>query len=288
MRAFIFTLLLFIGCLGFSQINTPRFSPATEIKQMVGLTEIEVQYSRPSKRGREIFGNLVPYDKIWRTGADNSTKISFTTDVMVDGNTIKAGTYSIFSIPNQNEWTVMFYSDVELWGVPRDWSDDKIVFSSNYKVNKINPVETFTISFDDLTNNDVNMSISWEKSSVDIKIDVPTRSMVEKDINNVLNDNPKASDYYAAAVFYRQENVNLSQALLWMNKAIEMFENPRFYHYRQQSLLMAANNKFSDAIDAANKSLDDAIKADNQSYVKMNRRSIDCLLYTSPSPRDRG
>ena len=274
MRAFIFTLLLFIGFLGFSQINTPRFSPATEIKQMVGLTEIEVQYSRPSMRGREIFGNLVPYDKIWRTGADNSTKISFTTDVMVDGNTIKAGTYSIFSIPNQNEWTVMFYSDVELWGVPRDWSDDKIVFSSTYKLNKINPVETFTISFDDLTNNDVNMSISWEKSSVDIKIDVPTRSMVEKDINNVLNDNPKASDYYAAAVFYRQENVNLSQALLWMNKAIEMFENPRFYHYRQQSLLMAANNKFIDAIDVAYKSLDDAIKADNQSYVKMNRQSI--------------
>ena len=274
MRAFIFTLLLFIGFLGFSQINTPRFSPATEIKQMVGLTEIEVQYSRPSMRGREIFGNLVPYDKIWRTGADNSTKIRFTTDVMVDGNSIKAGTYSIFSIPNQNEWTVMFYSDVELWGVPRDWSDDKIVFSSNYKVNKINPVETFTISFDDLNNNDVNMSISWENSSVNIKIDVPTRSMVEKDINNVLNDNPKASDYYAAAVFYRQENINLSQALLWMNKAIEMFDNPRFYHYRQQSLLMAANNKFSDAIDAANKSLDDAIKADNQSYVKMNRQSI--------------
>ena len=241
---------------------------------MVGLTEIEVKYSRPSMRGREVFGNLVPYDKIWRTGADNSTKISFTTDVIIDDNTIKAGTYSIFSIPSQNEWMVMLYSDVELWGVPRNWSDDKIVFSSTYKVNKINPVETFTISFNDLTNNDVNMSISWENSSVDVKIDVPTRSMVEKDISSVLNDNPKASDYYAAAVFYRQENVNLSQALLWMNKAIEMFENPRFYHYRQQSLLMAAKNKFDEAIDAANKSLDDAIKSDNQGYIKMNRESI--------------
>ena len=274
MRAIIFTLLLFTVNLSFSQINTPRFSPATEIKQMVGLTEIEIEYSRPSVRGREVFGNLVPYDKIWRTGADNSTKISFTTDVIIDNNTVKAGTYSIFSIPRQNEWMVMLYSDVELWGVPRNWSDDKIVFSSTYKVNKINPVETFTISFDDLTNNDVNMSISWENSSVDIKIDVPTRSMVENDISNVLNDNPKASDYYSAAVFYRQENINLSQALLWMNKAIEMFENPRFYHYRQQSLLMAADNKFSEAIDAANKSLDDAIKSDNQGYVKMNRESI--------------
>ena len=274
MRAFIFTLLLFIGCLGFSQINTPRFSPASEIEQMVGLTEIEIEYSRPSMRGREVFGNLVPFGKVWRTGADNSTKISFDTDVIISGKTVQSGTYSIFSIPNKESWEIIFYSDVELWGVPRDWSDDKIVFSSTYKVNKINTVETFTISFNDLTNNDVNMNISWENTSVDIKIDVPTRSLVEKDISNVLNDNPKASDYYAAAVFYRQENVNLSQALLWMNKAIEMFENPRFYHYRQQSLLMAANNKFSEAIDAANKSLDDAIKADNQGYVKMNRQSI--------------
>tara|TARA_B100001741_G_scaffold169866_1_gene140339 strand:- start:125 stop:970 length:846 start_codon:yes stop_codon:yes gene_type:complete len=274
MRAFIFTILLFVGCLGFSQINTPRFSPASEIEQMVGLTEIEIEYSRPSMRGREVFGNLVPFGKVWRTGADNSTKISFDTDVIISGKTVQSGTYSIFSIPNKESWEIIFYSDVELWGVPRDWSDDKIVFSSTYKVNKTNTVETFTISFNDLTNNDVNMNISWENTSVDIKIDVPTRSMVEKDISNVLNDNPKASDYYAAAVFYRQENVNLSQALLWMNKAIEMFENPRFYHYRQQSLLMAANNKFSEAIDAANKSLDDAIKADNQGYVKMNRQSI--------------
>ena len=274
MRAFIFTILLFVGCLGFSQINTPRFSPASEIEQMVGLTEIEIEYSRPSMRGREVFGNLVPFGKVWRTGADNSTKISFDTDVIISGKTVQSGTYSIFSIPNKESWEIIFYSDVELWGVPRDWSDDRIVFSSTYKVNKINTVETFTISFNDLTNNDVNMNISWENTSVDIKIDVPTRSIVEKDISNVLNDNPKASDYYAAAVFYRQENVNLSQALLWMNKAIEMFENPRFYHYRQQSLLMAANNKFSEAIDAANKSLDDAIKADNQGYVKMNRQSI--------------
>ena len=274
MRAIIFTLLLFTVNLSFSQINTPRVSPASEVEQMVGLTQIEIEYSRPSMRGREVFGNLVPFGKVWRTGADNSTKISFDTDVIISGKTVQSGTYSIFSIPNKESWEIIFYSDVELWGVPRDWSDDKIVFSSIYKVNKINTVETFTISFNDLTNNDVNMNISWENTSVDIKIDVPTRSMVEKDISNVLNDNPKASDYYAAAVFYRQENVNLSQALLWMNKAIEMFENPRFYHYRQQSLLMAANNKFSEAIDAANKSLDDAIKADNQGYVKMNRQSI--------------
>ena len=277
MRAIIFTLLLFTVNLSFSQINTPRVSPASEVEQMVGLTEIEIEYSRPSMRGREVFGNLVPFGKVWRTGADNSTKISFDTDVIISGKTIQSGTYSIFSIPNKESWEIILYSDVELWGVPRDWSENKIVFSSIFDVKKLkksNTVETFTISFNDLTNNDVNMSISWENTSVDIKIEVPTRSMVESDINKVLSDNPKSSDYYAAAVFYRQENINLDKALEWMNKAIEMNESPRFWQYRQQSLIMAANDKFAEAVDAATKSLNLAIEADNQDYIKMNRESI--------------
>tara|TARA_Y100001958_G_C21244575_1_gene573832 strand:+ start:1268 stop:2122 length:855 start_codon:yes stop_codon:yes gene_type:complete len=277
MRAIIFTLLLFTVNLSFSQINTPRVSPASEVEQMVGLTEIEIEYSRPSMRGREVFGNLVPFGKVWRTGADNSTKISFDTDVIISGKTIQSGTYSIFSIPNKESWEIIFYSDVELWGVPRDWSENKIVFSSMFDVKKLkksNTVETFTISFNDLTNNDVNMSISWENTSVDIKIEVPTRSVVESDINKVLSDNPKSSDYYAAAVFYRQENINLDKALEWMNKAIEMNESPRFWQYRQQSLIMAANDNFADAVDAAKKSLNLAIEADNQDYIKMNRESI--------------
>lgn len=277
MRAIIFTLLLFTVNLSFSQINTPRVSPASEVEQMVGLTEIEIEYSRPSMRGREVFGNLVPFGKVWRTGADNSTKISFDTDVIISGKTIQSGTYSIFSIPNKKSWEIIFYSDVEVWGVPRDWSENKIVFSSMFDVKKLkksNTVETFTISFNDLTNNDVNMSISWENTSVDIKIEVPTRSLVESDINKVLGDNPKSSDYYAAAVFYRQENINLDKALEWMNKAIEMNESPRFWQYRQQSLIMAANDKYADAVDAAKKSLNLAIEADNQDYIKMNRESI--------------
>ena len=277
MRAIIFTLLLFTVNLSFSQINTPRVSPASEVEQMVGLTEIEIEYSRPSMRGREVFGNLVPFGKVWRTGADNSTKISFDTDVIISEKTIQSGTYSIFSIPNKESWEIILYSDVELWGVPRDWSENKIVFSSMFDVKKLkksNTVETFTISFNDLTNNDVNMSISWENTSVDIKIEVPTRSMVESDINKVLSDNPKSSDYYAAAVFYRQENINLDKALEWMNKSIEMNESPRFWQYRQQSLIMAANDKYADAVDAAKKSLNLAIEADNQDYIKMNRESI--------------
>ena len=275
MRSIIFTLLLFIGYFGFSQINTPRVSPATKVEQMVGLTEIKLEYSRPSMRGRKIFGNLVPFNKVWRTGADNSTKISFSTDVVIDGQTIKSGTYSVFSIPNKNEWDIILYSDTEIWGVPRDWSEEKIVFSSKYSVNSIDgKLETFAINFNDLTNNHVTLNISWENTSVDIKIDVPTKSMVQKDIQNVLNNNPKASDFYAAAVFYRQENIMLDKALEWMNKAIEMTESPKFWQYRQQSLIMAANKEFNSAVDAAKKSLELALEADNQDYVKMNKESI--------------
>ena len=113
MRANIFTILFFTSYFGFSQINTPQPSPSSELEQMVGLSEIEVEYNRPSKRGRVIFGNLVPFGKLWRTGANTSTKISFSTDVELAGNTIKEGTYSIFSVPNENNWDIILYSDAD-------------------------------------------------------------------------------------------------------------------------------------------------------------------------------
>ena len=277
MRAIFFTILFFTSFFNYSQINTPRTSPASELSQMVGLTEIEVQYSRPSKRGRVIFGGVVPFGKIWRTGADNCTKINFSTDVIIDGKTISSGMYSIFSIPNKESWDVIFYSDTDLWGVPKNWDENKIVFQSKFDTNKIeknNIIESFTISFNSLSNNDVDMKISWDDISVSLNIDVPTRKIVDKSVKDVMNGSPTSSDYYAAAVYYRQENINLDIALKWINKAMEMFENPRFYQLRQQSLIMAANNQFSDAIKVAKKSLELSVKADNKDYIKMNNDSI--------------
>ena len=244
---------------------------------MVGLTEIEVQYSRPSKRGRDIFGNVVPFGKIWRTGADNCTTINFSTDVVIDSQTIQSGKYSIFSIPNKQSWDIILYSDTDLWGVPSDWDDDKIVFKSTYKTNKpdINSIgETFTISFLNITNNDADMTFSWDGLSVTVNIIVPTKKIVSDNIKQVMAGSPSASDYYSAAVYYKQENINLDTALKWINKAIDLFENPRFYQLRQQSMIMAANKKYSDAIVVAKESLKLSIEADNMDYVKMNKESI--------------
>ena len=289
MRSIFFTILFLSSYFNYSQIKTPRVSPASAIEQMVGLTEIEVEYSRPSKRGRDIFGNVVPYGKIWRTGADNCTKISFSTDVVFNSNTsidgvkisktkiIKSGKYSIFSIPNKESWDVILYSDTDLWGVPRDWDENKIVFKSNYQINKSansSVKEMFTISFDNVTNNDVDMIFSWDDVSVTVNIVVPTRRIVSDNIEKVMVGSPSPSDYYSAAVYYKQENINMDTALKWINKAIDLFENPRFYQLRQQSLIMAANKKYSDAIAVAKESLRLSIEADNKDYVKMNKESI--------------
>ena len=277
MRSIFFTILFLASYFNYSQIKTPRVSPASSIEQMVGLTEIEVEYSRPSKRGRDIFGNVVPYGKIWRTGADNCTTISFSTDVVIDSQTIQSGKYSIFSIPNKESWDVILYSDTELWGVPRDWDEDKIVFKSTYKTNKpnVNSIdETFTISFLNITNNDADMTFSWDDVSVTVDIVVPTKKIVSENIKQVMSGSPSPSDYYSAAVYYKQENINLDIALKWINKAIDLFENPRFYQLRQQSLIMAANKKYSNAIVVAKESLRLSIEADNKDYVKMNKESI--------------
>jgi len=268
--------LLFVSFYGFSQLKTPSASTASEIEQVVGLTEIEVDYNRPSKRGRVIFGNLVPFGKIWRTGANSGTEISFSTDVSINGENINEGTYSIFSIPNEDSWQIIFYSDTDLWSVPRNWEESKIIFQSNFKSNTNNKVvETFSISFEDITNNNVNLVFSWDDTNVIVPIDVPTKSLVEDQIESIMGADPKSSDYYSAAVYYLQENINLDIALKWMNKAIEMIENPRFFQLRQQSLILAANGQYKNAIKVAEKSLELSIQANNEDYVKMNKDSIE-------------
>ena len=273
----LFTILLILTSFtSYSQLKTPSASTASETEQVVGLTEIEIDYNRPSKKGRNIFGNLVPYGKIWRTGANSGTEISFSTDVTINGQNIKEGTYSIFSIPNKDSWEIILYADTDLWSVPRNWDETKIIFQSNFKTNMNNgkSVETFTISFDNITNNDFDLVFSWDDTYVIVPINVPTRSLVDNQIKSIMSDNPKSSDYYSAAVYYLQENNKLDVALDWMNKAIDMIENPRFFQLRQFSLILAANGKYREAIKVAKKSLELSIQANNQDYVKMNNDSI--------------
>jgi len=270
-------LLLFAMALTFSvqaQINTPAPSPAAKIEQKVGLTDVSVTYSRPSMRGRTIFGDLVPYDKLWRTGANGYTLVSFGDDVKIDGQDVKAGTYSVFTIPGKETWEVFFYTDTQGGGTPAEWDDAKVVAKTTAKVWPIEmPVESFTITMDDLSSNGATLGILWEKVYVGVKFEVPTDASVMSDIDKAMAG-PSANDYYAAAVYYSSEGKDISKAKEWMDKAMSMTKEPRYWQLRQQSLIYAKAGDKKGAIATAKKSLEGAKTAGNDDYVKMNTDSL--------------
>ncbi len=257
-----------------AQIETPAPSPAAKVWQTVGLTDVTLDYSRPSMRGRTIFGDLVPYDKLWRTGANTRTKITFSTDVTVDGQALKAGTYAIFTKPGATSWEVFFYTDSQGGGTPAEWDETKVAAKTMVEVNKMEmPIETFTMTFDDLTSNSAVLGILWETSYVGVKFDVPTDAMVMKDIEKTMAG-PGAGDYYAAAVYYYSEGKDIAKAKAWMDKAMSMTDKPAFWQLRQQSLIYAKAGDKKGAIEAAKKSLAGAEAAGNADYIKMNKDSL--------------
>ena len=257
-----------------AQINTPAPSPSAKLMQTVGLTEVMVDYSRPNMRGREVYGNLVPFDKLWRTGANAYTKITFDTDVTIGGKEVKAGTYSIFTKPSASTWEVFFYTDILGGGTPSKWEEGKVVAQLTVPVQKLDmPVETFTITIDDVMSNGANIGIIWANTYVAVPFTVPTDATVMKSIDKALNG-PTADDYYAAAVYYSSEGKDINKAKEWMNKAMSMTEKPAFWQLRQQSLILAKAGDKKGAIEAAKKSLEGAIEAGNDDYIKMNNDSL--------------
>ncbi len=257
-----------------AQIETPAPSPASKLMQTVGLTEVTVDYSRPSMRGRAVFGELVPYGKLWRTGANAYTKISFDTDVTISGQEVKSGTYSIFTKPGEKNWEVFFYTDTQGGGTPREWDDAKVVAKATVPVYPMDmPVETFTITIDDVKSNGANIGIIWENVYVAIPFGVPADKAVMSSIDKALAG-PTAGDYYTAAVYYSSENKDINKAKEWMDKAMSMTEKPAFWQLRQQSLILAKAGDKKAAIEVAKKSLMGAEAAGNDDYVKMNKDSL--------------
>ncbi|MBU2949293.1 DUF2911 domain-containing protein [Tamlana agarivorans] len=273
-------LLLFMACATVlsvhAQVNTPQPSPAAKLEQKVGLTDITLEYSRPGVKGRSIFGDLVPYDKLWRTGANKNTTVTFSTDAVIDGYKLKAGSYAIFAKPGESLWKVYFYSDTENWGTPKKWDDSKVVAVTSVKAHEVPfNVETFTLDINSITNGGAQIELIWEKTYIAIPFTVPTDNAVLASINDVLGGSPKASDYYASASYYLQEGKNPKQAMEWIDKAVEMTkEKPLFYYIRKQSLIHAKAGDSKGAIAAARKSLELAKIAGNDDYVKMNQDSL--------------
>lgn len=258
-----------------AQIQTPAPSPFCKIEQKVGLTDITLEYSRPSMRGRIIFGDLVPYGTLWRLGANANTKITFSTDATVGGTTLKAGSYAIYATPNKETWDIIFYADATNWGTPQQWDNSKVAAKVSAKVSSLPmPIESLNMTFGNLSSNSAVLGILWEHTYVEVKIEVPTDALVSAAIDKTMKG-PGANDYYAAAVYYLQEGKDIKQAKTWIDKAITMAgDKAAFYQLRQQSLIYAKAGDIKGAIEIAKKSLAASEAAGNMDYVKMNKDSL--------------
>jgi len=276
MKKAILVALLSVFSLGATaQIKTPKPSPSSTIIQDVGLTEVTVKYSRPSMKGREIFGNLVPFGSLWRTGANKNTTIKFTTPVTVGNSELKAGEYAVFTKPGKKSWEIFFYSNTQNWGTPKEWDDSKV--AAKIKVDALTmpaiKVETFTITIDDLTHDSANLGLMWENTYVGIPFKTTANKTILADIESTMSG-PSTKDFYTAAVYLSSTDQNIDKAKEYMNKAMEGVKEPKFWQLRQQSLILAKSGDKKGAIAAAKESLEKATTAGNTDYVKLNKDSI--------------
>ena len=264
------------GALQAQGIKMPAPSPAQKVEQAVGLGTITVDYSRPSMKGREIFGDLVPYGKLWRTGANASTKIKFSDDVTIEGNKVPAGEYALYTIPGKDEWTIIIHKNTKHWGDGgQDYKPEEDLVRFKVKPQQ-NPrkVESFTINFTNLTADGTDVEILWDRTMVPftVKTDVDTRVMSQIDAQVAKNPNATPGLYAAAANYYFETNRDLKQAHEWMKKANE--KDAKFWNLHTQAKIEAKMKNYKQAIKTAEKSMELAKAANNADYVSLNEKAI--------------
>ena len=273
MKFFKFLALLF-SATTLAQVQTPQASPIAEFTQIVGLTKIKITYSRPAMKGRKIMGDLVPYGAIWRTGANDNSLISFSDDVLVGNKSLKAGKYSIYTRPEKSNWEVYFYNKTDNSGLPKPWDESLIAASLTVKTKSVSEArENFTISIESINNDGAFIRLAWEKTEINIPLLVPTDEKAMSTIEKTLSKNPVPSDYYKAAVYFRESGKDLKKAKKWIAYAIKK-DPGKFWMYRQQALILIGLGEKKGAIEASKNSLKYALKAGNQDYVRMNTKTI--------------
>ncbi|MCZ8228470.1 DUF2911 domain-containing protein [Flavobacterium sp.] len=275
MKKIIIALAIFIANFTIeAQVKTPAPSPKATIMQTVGLTDVEVVYSRPAAKGRPVFGNLVPFGKLWRTGANANTTISFSDDVVIDGKTLKKGKYALYTIPKIESWEIIFYSTTDNWGLPEEFKEANVALRTTVKEEALpKAVESFTIGINNLDLNSGHLDMAWENSSVSMKFEVPTQKIATASIEKVLAG-PTANDYFSSAQYLFQANGDITKSRTYVDKALELSTEKPFWFLRLKSLIQAKQGDKAGAIETAKQSLVAAEAAKNQDYVKMNKDSI--------------
>lgn len=263
------------------KVDFPAASPACTIKQRVGLTDVEVTYSRPGIKDRQIFGGLVPYGKVWRTGANSATKITFSTPVKLNGNDIPAGSYELFTIPGQDEWTIIINKAKGQWGAYQYNEKDDLV---RFKVNPIQlaeKIETFTIEFNEIRDESAVLNLAWDHTVVPISIEIELTNKLIPQIEAAMAspDKKSAGFYFQAATFYYNHGRDLHKALDWVNAGLA--DNPQiaFELFHLKAQILAKQGDKEGAIAAAKKSSELAVKFEgpDSPFVKMNQDIISSL-----------
>ncbi len=255
------------------QLKIPQPSPTQTIKQDFGIGSIELNYSRPSMKGRKIFGDLVPFGNVWRTGANNATILNFTDSVTIGGTKIAPGKYGLLSIPNKDQWTLIITSQLNVTS-PAGYKQESDVVRVNVKpVTTKETQETFTMQFANIKPTSTDLEISWENTKVTLPISTEVDKKVMADINNAMKDN---RPYFQAGMYYLDNGKDLNQAINWFDKAFE--QNPNaFWVLHQKANALAKLGKKQEAKAAAQKSMDIAKEAENDDYVKLNEKLIASL-----------
>lgn len=240
-------------------IEFPQASPAASFKQRFGLTDVAVDYSRPSAKGRKIYGGLVPYGEVWRTGANAATRISFSTDVKFDREMVPAGEYALVTIPGEKEWTVILNKATKEWGAYAYDDKNDVMRVIVKPVALAQPVETFTISVNDVKGDSCVLSLAWEKTLVQVKISADVAAVIVPKIKEAMAAEGK-KPYFQAAMFYYENDLDIKQAVAWMNEAVKEQPDAVWIVYRQGLVLAKAGDK-PGALASANKALELANKA---------------------------
>lgn len=278
-----FKKILFVAALSLStahlmaqSLGVPAPSPSQTLKQNFATSDISLDYSRPSAKGRVVFGDVVSYGKIWRTGANGSSKITFTDDVKVEGKAVAAGTYAIYSIPNAKEWEIMLYKDLKLGGNVEEYDAANEVVRFKVNAVKLNDkVETFTMNFNAITPTSTVLEISWENTKVPINITTEIDGKIMKKIEEVMiKDNRPFSQ---AATYYYENNKDLGKAMEWINKALA--NNPKAYwNHLLRAKIAAKQNDIPTAMAAAKESNRLATEDKDDAYIKQSAELLKTLM----------
>jgi hypothetical protein len=270
--AFTVALVLCLVGLSMAQITTPKLSPHCVLTHEIGFNEITIDYSRPSVRDRVIFGDLVPYSKIWRTGANASTKIKFKDDVTLEGHEVPAGEYTLYTIPGKDEWTIIIHTATSYWGVGKDYKETDDLVRFNVKPIILNhKIETMAIEVSDITANACNLEIKWDHTLIKINLKMDTDKKVLAEIDDKMKGVSQAT-YYQAAVYYLENDKDLNKALEWIDKAL--INNEQFWILRHKAMILAKLGRYKEAVVLAERSMQLAAQAENDDFKKQDEKAI--------------